>query len=241
MRDFARIRGYPAPRILAPFLSRADSSIIAALMSRPRTRLLALILALAPGWGHVYWGRQTLGLLLFTLFVVGGFAALNGLILHVGPGGSWLVRVSVLLTALVLVWNWVDILLRTAGGRARREDEERDRRLRDGMITYLRGDYPTAKSLFEACVHADPLDADALFRLGMTYVRSGEPRRAIAWLRRARRRDTEEKWSWEVREELARLKRPSPSSAGESRKAAPTSSERSKADKDRAATRHGDV
>jgi hypothetical protein len=53
---------------------------------------------------------------------------------------------------------------------------------------------------------------ESLFRLGVVCARQGDLRNASVWLRRARRFDLEEKWSWEVERELERLS-PASSSA----------------------------
>ncbi|SVE58072.1 uncharacterized protein METZ01_LOCUS510926, partial [marine metagenome] len=48
---------------------------------QPRQRIPALLLSLVPGWGHVYWGRESVGIGIFSAAAVVGFAFLN----------SWLV------------------------------------------------------------------------------------------------------------------------------------------------------
>jgi hypothetical protein len=78
------------------------------------------------------------------------------------------------------------------------------------MIEYLRGDHQAARTSFLACVRSDPLDVDALFGLGMACSRAGEPRAAVAWFRRARRYDDLDKWSWEIREALRRIREGAP-------------------------------
>jgi len=175
--------------------------------SRPRSRVLALGLSLVPGWGHVYWGREVLGLAVFTAFALAGFALFNGIFIYLGDGREFLVRGSAGLVLGIVGWTWFDIICRTGPRRLKAEEEERDHNLREGMIAYLRGDHEGAKALFRSCVRADPFDVEALFRMGVACSRTGDIREAAVWLRRTRRHDLEDKWRWEIAEELKKLKR----------------------------------
>lgn len=174
--------------------------------TRPRSRLFALVLSIVPGWGHIYWGRERVGLGLFTAFAVAFFGLLNGLFIYLGPGQQSLVYGSLFLIVGISIASWIDMFRRTAPERVRQEDALRDRHLRDGMVAYLRGDLAAAKSSFLACVRVDPLDVDALFGMGMACSRSGDFRGAAAWLRRVRRYDDEGKWAWEIRQEIRRIR-----------------------------------
>ncbi len=172
-----------------------------------RSRPVALVLSLVPGWGHVYWGREAPGLGLFTLFAVAGFALLNGLFIYIGNARSLVVALSSVLLLASIVGSWIDILRATNPGRLKALEAERDKALREGTVAYLRGDLKAAIDLFEGCVRRDPGDVEALFRLGAVCSRSGESRAAQVWLRRARKHDLDEKWAWEVERELERLKK----------------------------------
>lgn len=180
----------------------------------PRSRAWALTLSVLPGWGHVYWGRELLGLFLFTIFTVSAFAVLNASILDLGRWRPVLLWGGVAGALGAAAWAWTDIFRRTDPERLRREGELRERELLEGMIAYVRGDHPAAKARFLACVRRDSGDVEALFRLGMACARSGETDQAIRWLERARRWDLERKWDWEVRGELARLRSPPPARGG---------------------------
>lgn len=191
-----------------------------------------MVLTLVPGWGHVYWGRELLGLAIFTAFAVAGFSLLNGLFIYIGEGRGILIYGAACLHVGIAAWAWTDIFRRTSPSRVRREEEEREHNLREGMIAYLRGDFDEAQGLFLACSEADPVDPEALFRLGVVCSRAGKAREAVTWLRRTRKYDLEGKWNWEVEQELLRIRRQggreppaaAPSDAGSTPAAAPTPS-----------------
>ena len=173
--------------------------------TRPRSRLLALLLSVIPGWGHVYWGREISGLAAFTAFAAAGFAFLNGLFIYLGEGKGALIWVSASLAIGLLVGAWVDLLRRTSPRWVKAEEEERQKNMRSGTVAYLRGDHETAGNCFASCVKADPSDVEALFRLGIVCARSGDLKRAKSSLRRVKRYDVEGKWGWEVEMELKQI------------------------------------
>lgn len=175
--------------------------------NRRRSRSLALILSLVPGWGHVYFGRETLGLIIFTLFAVAGFGFLNGLFLYLGSWGSFLIVSSAVLFVLVATGSWVDILRITSSRQVSAEEASREAHLRRGTEAYLQGDLTQAGTLLRACVRADPFDIEALFRLGVVCARSGDLLHARTCFRRTLKHDPEEKWRWEVGRELEALKK----------------------------------
>lgn len=165
-----------------------------------------MVLTLVPGWGHVYWGRELLGLGVFTAFAVAGFALINGAFIYLGAGREVLLYGAAILHVGIAAWAWVDIFRRSSPSRVRKEEEEREHHLREGMIAFLRGDLDEAREFFEMCNRADPVDVEALFRLGVVCARSGRLREATAWFRRTRKCDLEHKWHWEVEQELNRIK-----------------------------------
>ncbi len=173
---------------------------------RARSRPVALLLSLVPGWGHVYWGRELGGLGIFTLFAVSGFSLLNGLFIYIGGGRGALIAVA--LTALVgaFLWSWISILRLTSPGRAQAREQKRLGSLKEGMVAYLRGDVDAARVAFLACVESDPGDVEALFRLGVICARSDDVRNARRWLRQASKHDLDDKWRWELERELEKLK-----------------------------------
>jgi tetratricopeptide (TPR) repeat protein len=173
--------------------------------SRPRLRFVALLLSLVPGWGHVYWGRERLGLTIFTAAAVAGFALLNGLFIFQGAGKSELTWTAGIIFALIFVATWLDLLARTSLSRVRREDESRERWLEEGTLAYLRNDLEEAVARFSCCLSLDPHDVEALFRLGVVAARRGDHRQARRWFAKTLRHDLEEKWQWEIQRELQRL------------------------------------
>ena len=175
--------------------------------SRRRSRSLALILSLVPGWGHVYFGRETLGLIIFTLFAVSGFAFLNGLFFYLGSWQTFLIVSSSTLLVLVTIGSWFDILRTTSARQVRVEEEARDANLRRGTVAYIRGHLTDAEACFRACVKSDTLDVEALFRLGVVCARSGDLLHAKTCLRRTLKHDAAAKWRWEAGRELEALKR----------------------------------
>jgi tetratricopeptide (TPR) repeat protein len=164
-----------------------------------------MALSLVPGFGHIYWGWELAGLCLFTASSVAAFALLNGLFIYVGDGRTALIRLSLFLLLGIFVGSWADILRRVSLRRLEAEASEREQNLREGMVAYVRGDLEAALSRFSSCVSADPLDVEALFRLGMTCSRAGSSRQAVRWLKRALKHDDQEKWRWEAKSELERL------------------------------------
>ena len=172
---------------------------------QPRQRSLALILALVPGWGHVYWGRERLGLALFTVAAVFGFALINGLFIYQGDGRTALQWTSGIFFAAVWAAGWIEILARTSPERLRREMETRKRLLDDGTVAYLQNDCQKAIDSFRACLRFEPNDVEAFFRLGVVYCSAGDRRQSRRWLRKTIRCDLEEKWRWEVEQHLERL------------------------------------
>jgi tetratricopeptide (TPR) repeat protein len=175
--------------------------------SRPRSRALALVLTLLPGWGHVYWGRELLGTVIFTVAAAAFFGLVNGLFIVLGAGRTVLAQGSAALLTGVVGYAWADILRRTSPNRLQAEESHREKSLIEGMIAHLRGEHERAGQLFLSCLKADPTDVEALFRMGMTTARAGRREEAIRWLRRTRRNDLEGKWRWEVERELASLRR----------------------------------
>lgn len=192
---------------------------------RARSRLAAIVLSLVPGWGHVYWGREPTGLLIFTLFAAAAFSLVNGLFLYLGGGRTLLVAFSLLLLGVTLAWSWISILRWTSPSRIRSIEERRNQAFREGAAAFVRGDNDGAVAAFSRCVEVDPGDVEALFRLGIVTARAGDTRGARSWLRRAQKHDLDDKWAWEIERELERLKR----GGAEVRVAAPASAPSGKA------------
>ena len=179
---------------------------------RERSRNLALIAGLVPGWGPIYWGRERLGLILFTLFASCFFSFTYSYFFYVGPYRLAWVQLSTFCWLAVHVASWAELFLRTRPSRVRHEDKLRANCLKQGIVYYLEDNLAGAIDEFQRALVVDPFDIEAQFRLGVMYSRAGRPREARRWLRRARRYDIEQKWFWELERELKRLK---PSRVGE--------------------------
>lgn len=179
-----------------------------------RSRPLALILSLVPGWGHIYWGREVLGMAIFTAFAVAAFALLNLFLVSLGPWKSAFVSLAACLAFLAFIGAVVDLWFRTYPKRVQAEAELRGRRLREGMLAYLGGDLEKASHCFRSCLKSDPHDVEASFRLGIIYCRGGDTRQGAHWLRRAGKLDVDGKWHWELARELERLKTKSQAAGG---------------------------
>ncbi|HVR72809.1 MAG TPA: tetratricopeptide repeat protein [Planctomycetota bacterium] len=192
-----------AHRLEPDRLEVLDGTVMSA---HPRSRTVALTLSLVPGWGHVYWGREAVGLGIFTIFAVAGFALLNGLFIYLGGWRSFWITVSTLALVLVGVGSWISILRLTSPRRVAEEGRLRERNLREGMLAFLHGRLEEARASFLACLRNDPLDIEALFRLGIVCSRLGAREEARAYLKRAVRHDIDEKWHWEAGRELERLR-----------------------------------
>lgn len=173
---------------------------------RRRSRILALFLSLLPGWGQIYWGREKLGLTLFTVFAVCLFLLGNGFLVILGGWQELLVWIGATGAVLAYLVAVVDILLRSSPRRVAREAEARDRLFREGVVAYLASDLEASDRAFRGMLRIDPVDVEALFRLAVVHCRLGQERAGGAWLRKVRRFDMEGKWSWEVECEERRLR-----------------------------------
>jgi tetratricopeptide (TPR) repeat protein len=177
--------------------------------SRTRSRAVALVLSIVPGWGHVYWGRELRGLAIFTAFAVSGFGLLNGLFIYLGEMRGLIIGGAAAVLAASATFSWYDIVRRTCAARVRAEAEERERSLKAGTVAYLEGDLDGAAAHLSRALEADPADFEALFRLGIVRARAGRKREARLQLRRALKHDTDGKWNWEIQREIELLAVPS--------------------------------
>jgi len=173
----------------------------------PRQRAVALLLSVVPGWGHVYWGRELLGMGIFTVAALCAFAWFNGVFVYRGAGRGALAVSAGVLLAIVVVVQCVELAWRTRPQRVAAEEKERERWMRDGTAAYLRGNLDAALECFRHCLRTRPQDVDALFRLGVVAARAGDTRAATRWLRRTTRYDLDDRWHWEIEREFAKLRR----------------------------------
>jgi len=176
-------------------------------MSSPyHSRVFAVLLALVPGWGHVYLGRDFIGLTLFSLSALLGFLVFNAYLMMGGEYRMVVIRCGLALHLMVSLFSLLDVWRRTSPRRLNRIEEKMAGLLRDGMISYLRDELGEAENAFRTCLKLDNQEVEALVRLGVVLARKGFHRPARRILRRARSLDLEEKWNWEIERELQALR-----------------------------------
>ncbi len=164
-----------------------------------------MLFSLVPGWGHVYWGREALGIGIFSAAALVGFGFLNAWLVYQGSGKTTMVWVFGVVFCLVMVANWIDIFLRTEPARVSEDDRRRKLCLERGTASYLQGDLAGALGEFRECLKIEPNCPEALFRIGVLAVRQDDFELARTSLRRALRYDIGEKWKWEIQREFTRL------------------------------------
>ena len=164
-----------------------------------------MLFSLVPGWGHVYWGREALGIGIFSAAALVGFGFLNVWLVYQGSGKTTMVWVFGVIFCLVMVASWIDIFLRTEPARVSEDDRRRKLCLERGTASYLQGDLAGALGEFRECLKIEPNCPEALFRIGVLAVRQDDFELARTSLRRALRYDIGEKWKWEIQQEFTRL------------------------------------
>ena len=164
-----------------------------------------MLFSLVPGWGHVYWGREALGIGIFSAAALVGFGFLNAWLVYQGSGKTTMVWVFGVVFWLVMAANWIDIFLRTEPARVSEDDRRRKLCLERGTASYLQGDLAGALGEFRECLKIEPNCPEALFRIGVLAVRQDDFELARTSLRRALRYDIGEKWKWEIQREFTRL------------------------------------
>ena len=164
-----------------------------------------MLFSLVPGWGHVYWGREALGIGIFSAAALVGFGFLNAWLVYQGQGKTTMVWVFGVVFCLVMVASWIDIFLRTEPARVSEDDRRRKLCLERGTASYLQGDLAGALGEFRECLKIEPNCPEALFRIGVLAVRQDDFELARTSLRRALRYDIGEKWKWEIQREFTRL------------------------------------
>jgi len=171
-------------------------------------RWKALVLAVIPGFGHFYLGRQWRGLFVFGLFAL----AANGMYLAIEMGqgfGDVGEEVFALCRgAAVAVWAYSVLHVAHVVRRfeTRAVIERKDYHFKRGLVQCLAGSFGSAESEFRAVLKLDPADADARFHLGMTCAALGRSRDAAKAFRRCLADDPGAKWTWEVKGQLDKLK-----------------------------------
>lgn len=201
----------------------APRSAVTSAGRRPPRNLVAVLLSLVSGLGHIYLEHYLLGSLLFALFVCG----LNGVFL--ASTLQTLERPASLFwsSLALLVTTWVGGLLHawklSFGTDRPGLERERVQLLRAGLLDYLRDDLEDASRKLERAVSLDVdwVDPDPLFHLGVVQVRLSERhakrgdqaaarrarRLALAAFRKCAARDPAGKWRQELESEQRRLNR----------------------------------
>ncbi len=164
-----------------------------------------MLFSLVPGWGHVCWGREALGIGIFSAAALVGFGFLNAWLVYQGSGKTTMVWVFGVIFCLVMVASWIDIFLRTEPARVSEDDRRRKLCLERGTASYLQGDLAGALGEFRECLKIEPNCPEALFRIGVLAVRQDDFELARTSLRRALRYDIGEKWKWDIQREFTRL------------------------------------
>ncbi len=164
-----------------------------------------MLFSLVPGWGHVYCGREALGIGIFSAAALVGFGFLNAWLVYQGSGKTTMVWVFGVIFCLVMVASWIDIFLRPEPARVSEDDRRRKLCLERGTASYLQGDLAGALGEFRECLKIEPNCPEALFRIGVLAVRQDDFELARTSLRRALRYDIGEKWKWEIQREFTRL------------------------------------
>ena len=166
----------------------------------------ALLLALVPGLGHLYLGWHWRGLFVFSLFAL----AVNGMYLAETRGLAGMSdRVFILCRTAglaALCYSVLHVAYLSKRFQAKPVAERKDYHFKRGLTRYLAGAFDEARAEFQTVLKLDPLEIDARFHLGMTYLALGDRRRAGRTLRRCRADDLESKWSWEIETQLKDLR-----------------------------------
>ena len=172
---------------------------------QPRQRIPALLLSLVPGWGHVYWGRESAGIGIFSAAALVGFAFLNSSLVYQGAGKTTLAWVFGVILGLVMAANWIDIFLRTDPERIAEDARRRRLCMQRGTAAYLQGDLAGALGEFRECLKIEPNCPESLFRLGVLSVQKDDLETARSSFRRALRYDLAGKWSWEIKQQFEHM------------------------------------
>lgn len=172
-----------------------------------RRHLVALLLGVVTGLGHIYMRRRLKGVLLFYLFA----AAANGVFIGrfwQGDAAPWIFNASLAAGLSTWVYGVLDLWRLTFGTDREALRVERDRLLREGLQRYLKGEDRAAKERLERALALDVDRADACVRFHMAVVsrRLGDVRGARRMLDRCEDVDEDGKWRYEVQEERTRLR-----------------------------------
>jgi len=166
-----------------------------------------LILAVVPGFGHLYVGRYWRGLLVFVIFAI----AANGICFarELAPAGARETAVDLCAGAAAAIWLYSVLHVAYLSRRFERKTvaERKEYHFKRGLTQYVGGAFDEARAEFLTVLRLDPMDIDARFHLGMTCRALGERREAVQSLKRCLADDIDGKWRWEIETQLKELKR----------------------------------
>ena len=169
-------------------------------------RWKGLILAVIPGFGHLYLGRHWRGLAVFAVFAV----AVNGMYFAHEMATDDIVEYVFSLCRGAAVAMLAYSLLHVAYVSRQFERtsiaERKDYHFKRGQLQYVGGAFDEAKSEFLTVLKLDPMDTDARFCLGISCRALGERREAVKAFRRCLADDLGGKWQWEIGVQLGELK-----------------------------------
>lgn len=168
--------------------------------------VLPLVLALVPGWGHIWLHRKTQGLFLFMLFAAAVNCALVTDLALPSRHQDLVVRLSWGVAAAILAFSVADVFRSTILRRRPGQRQKRVRYLRKAIMHYLRDEVGQAEEALAKILRFDPRDATALVYLGMLHRDAGRTREAKRAFERALAADQDGRWRVDVRGELAMLR-----------------------------------
>ena len=167
----------------------------------------ALALAVVPGLGHLYLGRHWRGVLVFAVFAM----AVNGMYFHLAAGesagGEPILRFFAGACAAIWAYSVLHVAYLSRRFETKRFVERKDYHFKRGLTQYLGGLLEPARGEFLAVLKLDPMDIDARFHLGMTYLGLGERKKGVRSFKRCLTDDIDAKWKWEIETELEKMKK----------------------------------
>ncbi|MBI5368890.1 MAG: tetratricopeptide repeat protein [Planctomycetes bacterium] len=169
-------------------------------------KILAILLSVLPGLGHILLGRCVRGLVLFTAFAF--FANAWGVAPYVWPAGDEPVSRPGLLAAAAVIWLYTMLdAMRIVYWRERASLARRKKNLfHDALVDYMKGDLRAARRVLRRVLRLDRDDPNAHFLLGIVYQGEGKRWRARRALKRSLVLDESRRWAWEVSRALEELK-----------------------------------
>ena len=169
-------------------------------------RWKGLILAVIPGFGHLYLGRHWPGLAVFAVFAI----AVNGMYFahEMAPDDTVEYVFSLCRGAAIamLAYSLLHVAYVSRQFERRSVAERKDYHFKRGQQQYVGGAFDEAKSEFLTVLRLDPIDIDARFYLAMSCKALGEGREALKAFRRCLADDLGGKWHWEIETQLKELK-----------------------------------